>query len=64
MHLSEKFLNTVNRQISTLNAEPAIEPRSAFCASERYIAGLIYVKFFAELTTNYIHTLCSQALLT
>ena len=40
MQFSKKFPNIENRQLYTLNAEPASEPRSAFCISEVYIAGL------------------------
>ena len=40
MQFSEKFSNIENHLLYRLNAEPALEPRSTFCISERYIAGL------------------------
>ena len=52
----ETFLDIENCQLDRLDAKSAIEPRSTFCISERYIAGLTPVKFLEELTTNYMHT--------
>ena len=47
-------------QLHRLSAEPAIDPRSTFCISERCIAGLHNAKLLAELTTIYTHTICSK----
>ena len=38
MQFGEKFSKIENRQLYRLNAESAVEPRSNFCMSERYIA--------------------------
>ena len=58
MQFREKLSDTQNSQLYRLNTEPGTDSHSTFCISERYIATLNSLKFFAD-----IHAPCSQPLL-
>ena len=60
MQSNQKFPNIEHSQLYRLRAK---EAHSTFCICERNIAGQNSVMLWAEIKTNYSHSICSQPLL-